>query len=185
VLAEAPTDLGDREVRAATADRPGRAVSPGGEPFVNDPGVLFLTLVGIIGAEEEITVFAGAEGQRNDSLAGLFVEAVAGKLTFSTTSHAAPTFRNSEDFRIISGFQCRTSDHRKVCKLHSARDLNQMGATGFEPVTPSVSRTKEIKPKSPEGASQTVVYKQIKQRASMVVRLREVAGNREKKTYSP
>jgi hypothetical protein len=114
-------------------------VSPGGAPFVNDPGVLFLALFGIVGAEKKIPVLAGAERQRNDSLTGLFVEAVTRKITLSTASHAAPSFRNSEDFRIISGFQCRTSDHRKVCKTHSAKDLYQVGATGFEPVTPSVS----------------------------------------------
>jgi hypothetical protein len=39
--------------------------------LVDDPRVVFLALFGVVGAEEEVTVLAGAEWQRNDSLTRL------------------------------------------------------------------------------------------------------------------
>jgi hypothetical protein len=65
-------------------------------------------------AEQEIPVLAAAERQGYDGLTGLFVETIAGEFPLTTTGHAALPFRNSEDFRIIQGFQYRTSDRRKV-----------------------------------------------------------------------
>src|SRR5262249_26993333 len=80
-------------------------VPASGQPLVDDPGVLPLAVFGIEGTEENVPVLAAAERQAHDGLTGLLEWAVAGEFPLAATTHVLHrTFRNSENFRIISGF---------------------------------------------------------------------------------
>ena len=99
VLPEPEAEFGDGQV-GGRAEWLRRGVPPRGEPFVDDPLVFPLALLGAVVAEEEVPIFPPAQGQGDDSLSGLFVEAIARKLALSASAHAADPHCNSEDFRI-------------------------------------------------------------------------------------
>jgi hypothetical protein len=103
VLLEPLADLGDGQVPEHAVD-PGRDEHPGRQPFVDEPSVFPLTLLGAVLAEEDVTILPIAERQGDDGLPGLLVEAIAGEFPLVSSAHAVEPFGNSEDFRINQAF---------------------------------------------------------------------------------
>src|SRR4051812_15552714 len=61
-------------------------------------------------------------------------------------------------------------------KMRSAKDLYRVGATGLEPVTPSVSISESFWPKTPEKVSPPTCYGEQRSFASTVEHLRVIAS---------
>jgi hypothetical protein len=138
VLPVGQGQLVDGQVGRGTFRAPGRQAPAVGLPLRDDAGVLGPALGGAVLAEQHVAAAAQPIGEGDDGLAGLPVTAVLGD--GGGSGHAGNPFWDARKTSALRrGFRPHFRPPEGTLNECSGTGLCRVGATGLEPVTPSLS----------------------------------------------